>query len=91
MTTNTNDLVERIEKYFGGWVTGGDLQRLKRFIHQEVFFAKEEERREIGTFLENVLDGIDIADAEMKNVGGGTKAIRFALVSRGLIRHQEQP
>lgn len=34
------------------------------------------------SFLLNVLDGIDIADEQMGNKGGGTKAIRFALQSR---------
>ena len=33
-------------------------------------------------FIINILDGIDIADEEMGNNGGGTKAIRFALKSR---------
>jgi hypothetical protein len=38
----------------------------------------EEERK----FILNVLDGIDLADEQMGNKGGGTKAIRFALQSR---------
>ena len=33
-------------------------------------------------FILNILDGIDIADEEMGNNGGGTKAIRLALKSR---------
>ena len=33
-------------------------------------------------FILNILDGIDIADEEMGNNGGGTKAIRSALKSR---------
>ncbi len=33
-------------------------------------------------FILNILDGIDIADKEMGNTGGGTKAIRLALLSR---------
>lgn len=39
---------------------------------------KEEERQ----FILNVLDGIDIADEQMGNKTGGTKAIRLALQSR---------
>lgn len=35
-------------------------------------------------FIMNVLDGIDIADEQMNNKNGGTKAIRFALQSRTL-------
>lgn len=33
-------------------------------------------------FILNILDGIDIADEEMGNNGGETKAIRLALKSR---------
>ena len=33
-------------------------------------------------FILNILDGIDGADRQMKNKGGGTKAIRLALKSR---------
>ena len=40
--------------------------------------AVEAERQ----FILNILDGIDIADEEMGNNGGGTKAIRLALKSR---------
>lgn len=45
------------------------------------------------SFLLNVLDGIDIADEQMGNKGGGTKAIRFALQSRigiDLAKEREQ-
>lgn len=40
--------------------------------------ALEEERQ----FILNVLDGIDEADRQMGNTGGGTEAIRLALKSR---------
>ena len=33
-------------------------------------------------FLCNILDGIDQADAQMQNTGGGTKAIRMAIHAR---------
>jgi hypothetical protein len=45
------------------------------------------------SFLSNILDGIDIADKQMGNKGGGTKAIRFALQSRigiDLAKEREQ-
>lgn len=45
------------------------------------------------SFLSNILDGIDIADEQMGNKGGGTKAIRFALQSRigiDLAKEREQ-
>jgi hypothetical protein len=48
------------------------------FIDKTVTHAREEERQ----FILNVLDGIDIADREMGNTGGGTKAIRLTLQSR---------
>lgn len=38
--------------------------------------------REEMQFILNVLDGIDIADRETGNLGGGTKSIRFAIASR---------
>lgn len=40
--------------------------------------GQEEERQ----FILNILDGVDIADEQMGNKGGGTKAIRFALQNR---------
>ena len=40
---------------------------------------------DIDAFLKNVLRGVDIADREMGNTHGGTKAIRMALISRGLL------
>lgn len=33
-------------------------------------------------FIINILDGVDIADEQLGNKGGGTKAIRLALQSR---------
>ncbi len=40
--------------------------------------GREEERQ----FILNILDGVDIADEQMGNPHGGTKAIRLALQSR---------
>ncbi len=55
--------------------------------------AREDERERVATeerqFILNILDGIDIADKAMGNIGGGTKAIRFALQSRYLPPHQQ--
>lgn len=51
---------------------------IKSFISLTIAEAKEEERQ----FILNILDGIDLADKEMKNEGGSTKAIRFALKNR---------
>lgn len=36
-------------------------------------------------FILNVLNGVDVADAQMQNEGGGTKAIRQMLLSRVLL------
>jgi hypothetical protein len=49
---------------------------------QEVVAKAQEAIDQERQFMMNVLDGIDIADAQMQNEGGGTKAIRFALSTR---------
>src|SRR3990167_10586370 len=46
--------------------------------HEHCEVAKKEGRVEERAFILNVLDGIDKADTQMGNTGGGTKAIRFA-------------
>lgn len=47
--------------------------------HEEkIKLALQEERQ----FILNILDGIDIADKEAGNTGGGTEAIRLALKNR---------
>ncbi len=53
-------------------------EALKSFISLQIQKAKQEEHQ----FFLNILDGIDIADEEMGNKGGGTKAIRHALNAR---------
>lgn len=55
---------------------------LNLLLEDEITKAEERGRREERQFVLNVLDGIDIADEQMQNKGGGTKAIRFALQSR---------
>lgn len=44
--------------------------------------GREDGIEEQKQFTLNILDGIDIADKQMGNIGGGTEAIRFALKSR---------
>lgn len=53
-------------------------KQIKDVISKVYQRGREEERK----FILNILDGIDQADKEMGNKGGGTKAIRFALQSR---------
>lgn len=57
---------------------------IETIIAEERAKVFEEERR----FILNVLDGIDVADYQMQNKGGGTNAIRFALASRVSPHHQ---
>lgn len=63
-----------------------DFGNIKKFISRIIASETAKERangaREERQFILNVLDGIDQADKEMGNTGGGTKAIRFALKSR---------
>lgn len=65
------------------------LPHYKIFLEDQIAFirnlASSEYKRgqqEERQFILNILDGIDIADKEMGNKGGGTKAIRHALQSR---------
>lgn len=59
-----------------------DGQRVKSFLTAAIKGAYERGREEEHKFFHNILDGVDIADEQMGNKGGGTKAIRFALQSR---------
>lgn len=63
---------------------------LKQFIQSILDKREEEVRKEERQFILNVLDGVDIADQQMGNVGGGTKAIRFALQSRTISLIKEE-
>ena len=58
------------------------LEDIENFITEEMKIVREEAKSEEHQFFLNILDGIDIADEEMGNTGGGTEAIRFALKSR---------
>lgn len=60
------------------------LGAVDQLLAEERAKVFEEERR----FILNVLDGIDVADYQMQNKGGGTNAIRFALASRVSPHHQ---
>lgn len=55
---------------------------VKSFVREKIALAQSSGRREERQFILNILDGIDKADEEMGNRGGGTKAIRHALESR---------
>ncbi len=62
---------------------------IKSHIEETNRLIEEATRREImeeeSAFLSNVLNGIDLADEQMGNKGGGTKAIRVALQARGYV------
>lgn len=60
------------------------VKELVAFIGDELSQARREALEEERQFILNVLDGIDRADEQMGNKGGGTKAIRLALKSRSL-------
>lgn len=60
---------EEAEKYAYWWSSS---------IDQAYELGQEEYKQ----FILNILDGIDIADKELGNAGGGTKAIRFAIQSK---------
>jgi len=62
---------------------GKQIQEMKEYMRAE---AAEDERQ----FILNVLDGIDEADRQMQNKGGGTKAIRFALQNRIISRPSQE-
>lgn len=56
-----------------------NFEEIVKKIWSDAQSAKVKTERQ---FILNVLDGIDQADKEMGNMGGGTKAIRLALSSR---------
>lgn len=62
----------------GRQVERGEQNRIHNSGRKLYQIGAREERQ----FILNILDGIDIADKEMGNKGGGTKAIRFAINSR---------
>lgn len=55
---------------------------LKSFLLQSLRRASLARMQEERQFILNILDGVDIADKEIGNTGGGTRAIRQALQSR---------
>lgn len=88
---------QRFTNEFGSHFLLSELQFALEFI-EEVRKESFEEGRDIGmeadevlraegrkeerAFVLNILNGIDIADSQMGNAGGGTKAIRHALSTR---------
>ena len=59
-----------------------DYDKIFAFITSELETARKETKEEERKFILNILDGIDEADKQMNNKGGGTRAIRLALKSR---------
>jgi hypothetical protein len=72
-----------------GYIANWWLSKLRTQIKQaeERGFCKGQE--EYKQFILNILDGVDEADKQMGNTGGGTKAIRFALSSRLINQNNE--
>jgi hypothetical protein len=88
-----------IEEIVGEFMKGFPCQMLGGAPHYDILLIKEELRRNLHSYAQqqvqeavdeykqfvlNVLDGVDIADEQMGNTYGGTKAIRHALQSRTL-------
>lgn len=75
------DLKTLVEEYhekgfnFGNKINIPTKRNLEIAKQKSYRKGAEDERQ----FILNILDGIDIADKETGNVGGGTKAIRLAL------------
>lgn len=66
--------------YYEGFDAGGQTKGgTGRIMYQRGF---EKGQADYKQFILNILDGIDEADRQMGNKGGGTKAIRLALNSR---------
>lgn len=87
--TNEKELRESVVKFYNATLHHRTMDEWTEFIEsllhshtQEVVEKAQEAIDQERQFVMNVLDGIDIADAQMQNEGGGTKAIRFALSSR---------
>lgn len=71
------------------WNVGDDqmpsIKEVKKFLLSAYTLGIEEGRSEERQFILNTLNGIDVADEQMQNKGGGTKAIRLALASRPVL------
>ena len=69
----------------GVWHEGKTINgEVEDFWFQEIDHLLREKELAERQFILNVLDGIDMADKQMGNKGGGTKAIRLVLSSRAL-------
>ena len=98
MTTPIEEMYRRIEplvekmkaKYPPELNMEGLEPALTNDIAEVVLEVLEEDLRVERQFILNILDGIDIADKQLGNSGGGTKAIRFALQNRALLKKSAQ-
>lgn len=63
-------------------ITGDQKRAVYEFIEKLIAKSQQQAREEEIAFILNILDGIDIADEQTQNVGGGTKAIRMAIMAR---------
>lgn len=71
--------IEKVLTDFKNGATYSDsIEKIQTILEQAITVGKKDERQ----FILNILDGINKADEEMGNKGGGTKAIRLALQSR---------
>lgn len=66
------------------------LRALLDVVSSQIARAEERGREEERQFILNILDGVDIADAE-RGLPRNTKAIRFALQSRHIAPVSTQP
>lgn len=85
MNKNIEKIIEeQAVKYYRSNPHGGEygLQGFRYFLEHIITSAVTETLEEERQFVLNILDGIDAADKQMGNKGGGTKAIRHALKSR---------
>lgn len=76
---------KRGEIFTAIYAVESDLAALINQAYESGYAAAVEEERQ---FILNILDGVDEADRQLDNTGGGTKAIRFALQSRSLSAKQ---
>ena len=77
-------MLERAERENGESSTDW-IEQIDAFLHQhtiDILEAVKDMAEKEELFVLNTLDGVDVADYQMQNKGGGTQAIRFALKSR---------
>lgn len=82
---NTHEIFRKELELFEKLHTDTDCSqrdKCKSFLLASLRRASLARMQEERQFILNILDGVDIADKEMGNTGGGTRAIRHALQSR---------